>query len=89
VSTSRKPATLATNTISTRASKKFYDILKPRPPTMRRQRWLREEENSTAKQFLNSKMLLKLLAMVPNSNNIKTNIIWSLGEYMLLDKLSK
>jgi hypothetical protein len=54
-----KLATLATNTISKRASKKFYDILEPWPPTMKRQRWLREEENSTAKQFLKSKMLLK------------------------------
>jgi hypothetical protein len=89
MSTSRKLATLPTNTISKQASKKFYDILKPWQPTMKRQRWLREEENSTAKQFLKSKMLLKHLAMVPNSNNAETNIIWGLGEYMLLDKLSE
>jgi hypothetical protein len=56
---------------------------------MKRQRWLREEQNSAAKQFLKSKMLLKHLAMVPNSNNAETNIIWGLGEYMLLDKLSE
>jgi hypothetical protein len=48
VSTARKLATLAANTISNRASKEFYDMLIPRLPTMRRQIRLREEHNSTA-----------------------------------------
>jgi hypothetical protein len=34
-------------------------------------------------------MLLEQLAMVPNSNNAETNIIWGLGEYMLLENLSE
>jgi hypothetical protein len=34
-------------------------------------------------------MLLKHLAMVPNSNNAETNITWGFGEYMLLEKLSE